>query len=119
MSLVSSRLSLTHRCTIERDANAGTTNGRGNPSSPDWQPSSTDVPCRGWTSTGEERAEDKAIIDFEQKRLLLPLGTDVTERDRIGDITDRGDVYMAGPIGIRAVIRRRDFIEVILVSVTG
>lgn len=119
MSVASTRLQMTHLCTIERDQNAGTTNVRGNPSAPNWQPHSTAVPCRGWTTIGKERAEDQAILDFENMRLILPIGTDVTERDRVGDITDRGAVFMAGPIGIRAVIRQRDYLELILVRVTG
>lgn len=110
---------MTHLCTIERDANAGTTNARGNPSPPDWQPIAESVPCRGWTTIGKERAEDEAIIGLENMRLILPIDTDVTERDRVGDVTDRGVTYMQGPIGIRAVIRQRDFVELILVRVSG
>lgn len=108
-----------HLCTIERDANAATANARGNPAPPDWQPHLADVPCVGWTTMGKEVAQDEAIIDAENMRLLLPIGTDVNERDRVGDITDRGDVYMSGPIGIRAVIRQRDYVELILVRITG
>jgi hypothetical protein len=117
--VASARLQMVHLCTIERDANAGHDERRGNPSPPDWQPHSTNVPCRGWTTTGKERAEDEAIIDFENIRLIVPIGTDVTARDRVGDVTDRGDTIMKGPIGIHAVIRQRDFVELILVRISG
>jgi hypothetical protein len=119
MSLTSSRLSFTHRCTISRDVNASTTNARGNPSAPNYQPLATGVLCRAWTTMGAERVTEDAIAAVEDMRLLLPIGTDVTERDRIGDITERGATYFAGPIGIRSVIRQRDHLELILVRIAG
>lgn len=118
MSLVSSRLSLTHRCTIERDANAATANARGNPQSPSWQPNLTGLPCRLWTTAGREAVDNTTIAVVEDMRLLLPLGTDVTEHDRVGDVTQRGTVIAAGPIGIRAVLTHQDHLELVLVKVT-
>lgn len=117
MSTVATRLSLTHLCTIERNANAATANGRGNPTSPNWQPSATNVACRYYTTGGRERAEAETTYVAEEMRLLVPVDTNVTERDRIGDITDRGTVIVGGPVGIRVVHHRRDFLELALVQI--
>lgn len=117
MSTTATRLSLTHRCTIERDANAATTNARGNPNPPDWQPAATNVACRYYVTAGRERAENISTVVVEDMRLLVTKDTDVTERDRIGDITDRGTVVVDGPVSIRAILRRRDFLELVLVHI--
>lgn len=115
MSLVSSRLSLVHRCTIERGS--GGDDDWGNPDVPTWAAHLSDVPCVVNMAAGRERADDGETVVIEDLRLILPLGTDVTETDRIGDITFRGDTIVAGPTGIRSVLRHRDHLELLLVRV--
>jgi hypothetical protein len=118
MSLVTTRLGLTHRCTILRDANAGTSNGRGNPNPADWQPNATDVPCFFWATSGRERAADSAqVVNIDQQRLLLGLDADITEDDMISAITDRGATIAAGPIQIHSLLRNPDHFEVVLVQI--
>lgn len=114
MSLIASRLSLTHRCSIERDANLATASW-GDETSPDWQTHLSDLPCRTWATSGREQADEHATVVIEDMRILLPLGTDVTEQDRVGDVTYRGDTIIAGPVQIRAVLRYRDFLELALI----
>lgn len=119
MSLVSSRLSLTHRCTIERDANAGGDDGWGNPPAPSWQTHLSDLVCRSWVTAGREEVKDgQSIVVVEDTRLIVPLGTDVTERDRVASVTYRGGTVQDGPLGIRSVLVRRDRIELVLVKVS-
>lgn len=118
MSLASTRLSLTHLMTIQRDANAGTDNGWGNPDSPDWQPHLTDVPCRSWADAGRETVDATTTVVVEDLRVIVTIGTDVTERDRLGDITHRGHVVVKGPTGIRAVLRNQDHLELVLVRLS-
>jgi hypothetical protein len=118
MSVVGSRVALTHRCVIERDA-AGSTNGWGTPDSPDWQPHLTDLPCRGWTTVGVEKTDATTTAVVEDMRLIVSLDTDVTERDRVGSVTSRGVTIIAGPVGIRVVLARKDHLELVLVRVSG
>lgn len=114
MSLLSSRVGLRHRCSIERDASAGTPNTWGNPSTPDWTTFATDVPCRAWTTAGREPASDEQILAIEDRRVTVPLDTDVTDADRLGDVTDRGAVIFDGPMNIQAVLRYPDHLELMV-----
>lgn len=114
MSLVSSRVSLLHRTTVERDANAGTSDGWGQAQPADWQAHLSDLPCRVWTRAGREQIDAATSIVAEDMRLVVELGTDVTEQDRLGDVTYRGDTIVAGPISIRAVVARKDHVELFL-----
>jgi hypothetical protein len=118
MSLVSSRLSLTHLVTIQRDASAGVDGGWGNPDVPNWQPYLVGVPCRAWATAGHETINETTNVVVEEVRLIVPLGTDVTEQDRLGDITHRGAVFLAGPTGIRAVLRHADHLDLVLVRIS-
>ena len=118
MSLVASRLSLTHLATIERDANAGTSDAWGTPNPPDWQAHLSDQPCRTWATAGREVVTDTTtIVVVEDVRLIVPLGTDVTEADRVASVTYRGGTIQDGPLGIRAVLVNADHIELLLVRV--
>ena len=114
MSLVGTRVNLTQFCTIQR--NSAATDVDGWQDTPDWQDHATNVPCRFWTGSGREAINRDTVVAVDESRLVLPLDTDVTEADRVGDITDRGAVVAAGPTSIRAVIRNKDHIELILVK---
>lgn len=115
MSLIAARLNLTERCTIERKESG--TDGWGGAAG-DWQEHLADQPCRVWASTGEERIVDgSTVTPLENVHLLLPLGTDVTTRDRVASVTVRGGTAQAGPLGIRAVMTHKDHIECLLVKV--
>jgi hypothetical protein len=115
MSLTASRVSLRHRCTIERDENLDNPDDWGNPSAPDWQEHLTDLPCRAWTDAGREAVDDKRIAVIVDRRLIIQLGTDVTERDRIASVSYRGSEILDGPMDIEAVLVRPDHLELVLV----
>jgi len=118
MSLFSSRVGLIHRTTVQRDASvAGTPNDWGTPQAPDWQNHLTDVPCLGWTNTGREQIDATTSVVVEDMRCIVPLGTDVSELDRLSDVTYRGEVVISGPVGVRAVVVRRDHLELVLVRI--
>lgn len=114
MSLVSSRVALYHRCTVERDANAATDDGWGNPQPPSWQTHLVDLACRAWATAAREPVDDEKTIVVEDRRMMVPLDADVTEKDRIATVTHRGATILEGPMGIEAVVRRRDHIELVL-----
>lgn len=119
MSLISSRVSLIHRCTIERNGNAAASDAWGGPLAPGWESHLVDVPCRAWATAGHEAVTDgTTVVVVEDVRLMLPLRTDVTERDRVASITSRGQTTQAGPLGIRAVLTHQDHIELVLVKLS-
>jgi hypothetical protein len=117
MSLTASRANLIHRARIERDANGGDVNEVGAVDAPDWQPFDTLTRCRFWVNTGREVLDATASAVDEDMRMIVPLDTDVTEQDRIAAVYYRSDTIAAGPIGIRAVVRRRDHLELFLVRI--
>ena len=120
MSLAATRLAYRNfRCEIQRDTGSVPDAG-GQPGPPDWQPIAEHVPCRPWTSRAEEPADAAKSFVVEQRRVSLALGTDVTERDRIGDITTvQGATFFAGPHNILGVLRYTDHIELELEAVHG
>jgi hypothetical protein len=96
---------------LERDANADTDDGSGNPLPPDWQPHLTQV-CRFWANAAREAVDDSStVVVVEDVRVIVPTGTDVTEDDRIAQIANRGGTVLDGPLGIRGILQRRDFLE--------
>lgn len=117
MSLASSRVSLIHRTRIERDQNAGQLNDVGAVETPDWQPDETLTECRFWTSVGREQLDATTSVVAEDMRMIVPLGTDVTEQDRLAGVCYRDEFIAQGPIGIRAVLERKDHLELILVRI--
>lgn len=117
MSLISSRLSLKHRVTFQRDASIGTTDSWGGPNVPAFADHLVDVPCRVWTSAGHEAVNATTAVVVEDMRLLVALDTDVTEQDRVSAVTYRGDSIVAGPVSIRAVMRHQDHLELVLVRI--
>lgn len=119
MSEVSARLSMRHRCSIARDANAGggdTPWGSDGP--PDWQPHITDLPCRVWTNAAREPTETQKTFVVEDRRLAIPLGTDVTEADQLTSVTDvAGNVIYPGPMNITGVLTYHDHLELLVEQV--
>lgn len=113
MSLVTTRLSLTHRATIQRASS--TDDGWNSDGTPEWADHLTELPCRAWATAGRELvANTSTAIVVEDWRMIVQLGTDVTENDRITAVTDRGDQVLAGA-SIRAVLHNKDHLELILV----
>jgi hypothetical protein len=122
VSLIASRISLTHTCTIERNDVAGGTDSWNQPVTSGWQPHLTDQPCRFWVragmrSAGEKVVDTTTIVVVEDMRMILLLGTDVTENDRVATVSERGAEIQAGPIGIRAVLAHPDHLELVLVRI--
>ena len=113
MSLSSSRVGYRHRCTIERDE-AEPDGAWGGPGTPDWQTHIADLPCRAWTATANEQTDDRRTAVVVQRRISIAVGTDVTERDRVASVTDRGNTLYEGPMDIEGILRYPDHWELIL-----
>jgi hypothetical protein len=118
VSLIGARLSLTHRCMIERAANTASLDEWGAPDPADWQPHLSDQPCRTWATAGREAVTDTTtLVVAEDIRLILPVDADVTEQDRVVSVTSRSVTIQEGPLSIRAVLQRRDHLELVLVRI--
>lgn len=119
MSLASSGLLMTHLTTVQRDGNAGTLNAAGAPASPAWADHLVDLPCRAWTSVGREQLDATTSVVVEDVRAIVALGTDVNEQDRLNGVVDQyGNTVIDGIVGIRAVVTRKDHLQLILVRIS-
>jgi hypothetical protein len=115
---VSARAQMVHRCTLERDAAHGTPDGYGLPSESDWQPLLVELPCWLWSTAERELIDGEKSAVIEDLRLLVPMATDVTERDRVNGVTDRlGNPVRQGAMGITAVMSKHDHLELALKGV--
>lgn len=114
MSLVKTRLALTHLCSTERNANLNTLDEWNQPLPPDWIPNLTDVQCRAWIASHDTVTNKATLAVVIEVRLIVPLGTDIADDDRVTTISWRGDTYIDGPLIVHALLRRRDYLEVIL-----
>lgn len=117
MSLTATRLAFKHRTTVERDGQTSE-NDWGHPGTPDWDTSTGRVPCRAWINAGKEAVTTDRTAVIRDLRCMVPLDTDVTERDRLGDITEGDTVLFEGPHAIEAVLRHPDRLELLLEKVT-
>jgi hypothetical protein len=115
MSLASSRLSLIHRCTIERDASAGTAGAWNTPAPPLWVTHIDEQPCRAWVAADRPVVRHGTLeATLVELAMIVPLGTDVTAHDRVAAVSNRGELLFEGPLTIHAVLPRRDHLELIL-----
>lgn len=113
MGLLAAGLGFGHRCTVQRDANAGTVDSWDNPVAPDYQDHLTDQPCLARQLTlRDKRMGPEAEFTVEQLetledlRLYLPFTTDVALGDRIANVTANGATLLAGPLGIVSVLKQ-------------
>lgn len=112
MSSIGARVGLIYFCDILR--NSGSDNSWGSPDA-SWTADASYVPCRAWT-TGESLApSDDRIISTSSRFIILPLGTDVTELDRIGNVylRDRSVLWPAAHL-IDEVVEWPDRLELTL-----
>lgn len=119
---MTARSRMTQRATVERDQTDPLvdTTDSGNPEPPDWQTHIEALPCWLYSSAGREAVEPQRVAVVEDIRLLVPLGSDVTERDRVNGIVDRlGSSILADLMNIRTVLRKRDHLELMLTRVTS
>ena len=102
-----------HRCTIQRNTASGT-DPLGNPLPAGWSDLATDVPCYVWQGAGKglegkqgEAQTADILATLDTWSLMLPVGTDVAERDRISVVTDMYDTqWNRTPLNILSIQRR-------------
>lgn len=104
------RTIMTMRADVERNDTA-TTDAFGHPDAPNFSALAT-IPCRVHSKSRTERNDTRKTAIVESIRCSMPLGTDVTELDRIAQITDRlGAVLWSGPLRIDTIQHKHTHIE--------
>jgi hypothetical protein len=77
-----------------------------------------DIPCRLWYSTGREVIDGTKSAPIEDRRMIVPVDTDVNVADRVAKVTNRrGTLLYDGPMRIESVGRRQDHLELMLEAV--
>lgn len=114
---MSARQAMTMRTSILR--NEGTADEFGAEIDRSMTPVATDVACCCYYDNGRLQAQASGSTPIGALTILLPVGTDVTPDDQIGDVTDRrGTVLFAGPFTINGPVgRRRDHVTFVLTEV--
>ena len=111
------RGSMTMRCTIERNSVSVLVDDYNNPVPAEFVPLAADVPCRAWVKAGRTIIDGEKSVVIEDRRVLLPLTTDVTEADRISSITDRLGNAIFGPVRIDHIGTTKDHLELLVTEV--
>ncbi|MBS3927090.1 MAG: head-tail adaptor protein [Sphingomonadales bacterium] len=114
---MSARQRMRQRATVERQmqTNRDPFGGKG---TPDWRPHIDDLPCFIWQTSGREATDGEKTVAVNDRRMIVPLDTDVTTLDRIASVTDRqGTELYAGPMRIESVARRSDHMELLIEAV--
>lgn len=109
-----------HWAVLQTYASSGT-DGFGGPNAPTYEGSPT-ANLRCWFYAKSERE----VIDGEKSavlgrhKMIIPLGTTITEKDRIGSIEDRlGNIIMANTMRIHSVTHRHTHLELEVEEVSG
>ena len=99
-----------HRLFLQR--NAASANAYGHKSPQDWQSLST-VSGYVWVGSEDTRHGEELSQASARYRAVVPLGTDVTEKDRVLKVENRADspTELFGVMDIGAVIRRKNHTE--------
>lgn len=116
MTATAVRARMVHRATVERNTQTDT-NPHGHRGPAEWEPVGDPIACfLYYGSKPRESVQVERTVIVEPTMLIAPIGTDVTERDRINTVTDRaGVVVLAGVHNIRAVRNvRRSHVEIVL-----
>lgn len=117
------RQRMTQRATLERDSAAQATATKdpfGGKLVPAWTTVAHAVPCWCWSEQRSESVDTARTVVTEGLRIMFPLGTDVTERDRVAVVKDRaGQVVQQGPFGLGGVVRLNGHLEATMQLVTG
>ena len=110
---------MTMRATVERDGATGT-DGFGMPNAASWASHIASQACFLYISRKGEREiiDGTKTVVLASQKVLMPLGTDITENDRITSVKDRiGTVLAANTMRINSVVRRHNHIELSVTEV--
>jgi hypothetical protein len=109
---------MTQRALVQRGS--ASARDSGNPGPLAWATHIASLPCWLYSSIGREAVDPERTTVVEDIRLLVPTGTDITERDRVNGIVNRlGESVLEDVMNIRSVLLKRDHLEVLLTRVTA
>ena len=94
---------MTHKLYLQR--NQASTDAYGQPEPADWQTLST-VKGHVWVDSEDTTHRELGSVVAGRYKGMVPLGTDVTERDRVLKVEDRAGNELFGVLYIDAVSRR-------------
>jgi len=107
---------MTMRAVVERASYA--LDPWGLPGLPTWNSHIASLACYSWANTGKEIIDGDKTAVMTDRRMIVPLGTDIVEDDRITDVEDRlGVSIFPHLMRIEAVLRREDHIELTIEDV--
>lgn len=108
---------MTMRATVERDS-GGAADPDNNPADPVWASHLTAMPCWLWVGGELEVMDARKVGVVSAIKMIVPRGTDITEKDRVTAVVDRrGTSMYPGVLTIAAVISRRTHLELELQAV--
>jgi len=81
------------------------------PGPPKWETIGIDVMCYVWEKTASKMLDNGKLVVVSEPTAIIPIGIDITEKDRLYNITDRRGNELFGTMYINAVIRRKDHLE--------
>ncbi len=99
----------TMRALTQRNTAAANAYGEKTPAT--WTTLVASQRCRVWVSDERTREGDAGRVPIEDLRGAVPLGTDLTERDRFGSVSNRRGTQLFGALLIDGVMRRVDHLE--------
>ena len=107
------------RAEVQRDENADTADPFGAPRAPAWETLHASLPCRTWFESERQAIDSNKTASIEDRRLIVPKGTDIKPGDRILVVKNRrGTVVFTGPAKVGSAGNRKDHIELSLQEVT-
>lgn len=104
---------MTMRANIERNADTAD-DAYGHPEKPNFK-THNQIPCRIFSKMRRVVTDEEKVVMIEDLRGRFHSDVDLTEDDRIASVVDRQNkVLFAGPLAIKALIRRRGYTEAVL-----
>lgn len=100
-----------HRTTLERVTRTADTGGGYTDA---WSNTVVDSPCRAWFSDTVEQVVGNRPTVLDRRAVLVPLGIDVREGDRLQSVRNRkGTVLFDGPLVVDSVAERTDHLQLL------
>lgn len=113
---MSARAMMTMRARVTRNAEAGL-DPDNQPLPPNFQVIDDALPCYFWVTSEREVMDTRKIAVVGQMKMIVPKGTDISEKDQVANVVSRANpatVIRPGPLVIENVIPRRDHLELVL-----
>lgn len=116
---MTARSRMIQRAKVERLSSPGT-DDFGNPLPPTWSTHIASLAIWVHGSTEREAVTNETTAVVTDLRALVPLGSDVSESDRLNQVKDRaGNVIYDGILGIETVLYERSHIALTLSRVSS